>query len=58
VSAPYAPGAPGTYAVAATATDAAGNVGTASTSFTVGADVVPPVVSVTAAPPVVDLGQI
>ncbi len=54
----YAPGAPGTYAVAATATDAAGNVGTASTSFTVGADVVPPVVSVTAAPPVVDLGQI
>jgi RHS repeat-associated protein len=54
----YVPSAPGTYAVAATATDAAGNVGTASTSFTVGADVLPPVVGVTAAPPVVDLAQV
>jgi RHS repeat-associated protein len=54
----YVPGAPGPYSVIATATDAAGNIGSATDSFTAAADLVAPVVVVSAAPPVVDLGQV
>ncbi len=53
----YVTSAPGEHPVVATATDAAGNVGTATTTFTVGADVEPPVVSVTATPNPVDLAR-
>jgi RHS repeat-associated protein len=46
----YVTAAPGGHSAVATATDAAGNVGTGSALFTVGVDVLPPVVSVTATP--------
>ena len=53
----YRTTSPGEHPVVATATDAAGNEGAATVAFTVGADIEPPVVSVTATPSSVALAR-